>query len=1295
MEFAMARNRDRLRATRNIEQADMDSDVDIETDTTLDRDDAARELDQLSRKRPARSMWPRFFMALFACVFLAVALTPTIVSQTSLGPKLIASGAKDRINGTVTVSAVRMGWFRAVSVDGLSVLDDEGQIVAEVESIRLSKGLFGLLTNMSNLGTITVEKPRLVLSVGSESSNIEELLMPLLRAKNPSVPATPGNPAQGGAAGAGITATVVVNKAEIELFEREYDKKWVVAPLDAKLEMSANPAEPLVAELAGRVEEAAFQANVALTMKPGGANASLPDVEATLEAERFPLAIAQTALERALGKSGIDGQFSGKMTLEMAQNAQVQRVEFKEVDARNVVFIATKYLGDDAISIERLTAGGQASLDQGIWDLKELRIDSDVAALRGEGRLRLADLGGKGKISDSDCDIAGRIDIARIAKMLPRTLHIREGIEFTSGEADWSLRTDNAQGDRTLVAKLTTRKLAALAEGRPIEWDQPITLDARVKQEGDSWRAEKLDIGSSFLKVTGNGAPHKGKLSLDGNLDQLVTEIEQIVDLGAIKMAGKFKGQVTWDIDDRQSIDVDSALVFTNVEVAAPGILPWQESELRIEAKAGGLRIDEAGIGLASGDVSVSSGEDRFTATLSEGVAKVSPETPLPVRFEMAGELATWIPRVQAFLPLKGFRIQGGIDLRGEALASASRVELEQAKLTASNLEVVGNGLSIREPQVLVDTSLVWDTPSGTLTTPSTRLQCSSVSVGAEQFSLQTKAGAIKVAGGVGLRANVNKVMNWLRDPKKPVTGRYMGDLVAQSQFNYAGGVTKATLTGTVENLAFQTPPASAAPVQGAPVKTVSRTPWTTVWKEPQVTFGGDASYDDTKDDLQLQKLDMRAGTTAVRATGAINQLLTQCMLDLQGDIEYDLADWNLKLKPYLGDMMVVEGRGKKSFEAAGPLFSAKSVGDSGNTNALLPLGLVAKAALGWDRADVASFPIGSGELAVTVKESIATVAPLELPVSDGLVRISPEIVLKGEEYFIAQDKIRLIDKVSITPEMCETWLKYVAPLAANATRAEGQFSLDLEGAAIPLYTPTLCDIRGEFTVHKVQIGPGELAQKLIAAAVQVKKIAEGNYTEALGSLMTTTPTTETSQAQWLTLPQQQIPVEVVEGRVRHENMRMQVKDITIRTSGSVGIADQSLEMVAEIPILDAWVKKESLAGLKGQTIKIPVRGTITKPQLDTRSLVQFQKQLATGAATAAVQGEVDKGIKKAQDAIGKKLGFPAAGSGTSTNPAAGVGQAVQEKAQQGVDMVEDSINKVEKKAQDAIQGGLNKLFGK
>lgn len=1292
----MAKNRDRQRVTRNIEQADMDSDVDIETDTILERDDAARELDQLSRKRPARSMWPRFLMILLLCVFLSVALAPTIVSQTSLGPKLIANGAKDRINGTVSVTAVRMGWFRAVSVEGLSVVDDDGQTVAEVESISLSKGLFGLLTNMTNLGTITVEKPRLMLSVGAESSNVEDLLMPILRAKSPTPPTTPANPGSGGgAAGVGITATVVVNKAEIELFEREYDKKWLVAPLDAKLEVSANPSDPLVAEVVGRVDDAAFQANVALTMKPAGGSASLPDVEATLEAERFPLAIAQTALERVLGKSGIDGQFGGKMTLEMAQNAQVQRVEFKEVDARNVMFIATKYMGDDAISIERLTAGGQASLDQGIWDLKELRVDSDVAALRGEGRLCLADLGGMGKISDSDCDINGRIDIARLAKMFPQTLHIREGIEFTSGEADWSLKTDKAQGDRTLVAKLTTRKLAALAEGRTIEWDQPITLDARVKQEGDSWRAEKLAINSSFLNVTGSGAPHKGKLSLNGNLDQLVTEIEQIVDLGAIKMAGQFKGQVTWDIDDRENIDVNSELALTNVEVAAPGILPWREEELKIEAKAGGLRMDEAGIGLASGDVTVTSGEDRLTATLSEGVDKVSTETPLPVRFEMGGDLATWIPRVQAFVPLKGFRIQGGIDLRGEALASASRVELEQAKLTASNLEVAGNGLNIREPQVIVETSLVWDTPSGTLTTPSTRLQCSSVSVGAEQFSLQTKAGAIKIAGGVGMRANVNKIMNWVRDPKKPVTGRYLGDLVAQSQFNYSGGVTKATLTGTVENLTFQTPPAAAPQVQGAPVKTVSRTPWTTVWKESQVTFGGDASYDDKKDGLQLQKLDLRAGTTAIRATGAISQLLSQCLLDLQGDIEYDLADWNLKLKPYLGDMIAIEGRGKKEFEASGPLFGAKSAGDSGNNNALLPLGLVAKAALGWDRADVASFPIGAGELAVTVKESIATVAPLELPVSDGLVRISPELILKGDEYFIAQDKIRLIDKVSITPQMCETWFKYVAPLAANATRAEGQFSLDLEGAAIPLYTPTQCDIRGDFTVHKVQIGPGELAQKLIAAATQVKKIAEGNYTEALSGLMASTPAAETSQAQWLTLPQQQIPVEVVDGRVRHENMRMQVKDITIRTTGSVGIADQSLEMTAEIPIMDAWIKKEALAGLKGQTIKIPVRGTVTKPQLDTRALVQFQKQLATGAATSAVQGELDKGMKKAQDAIGKKLGFPTGGGTTSSNPAAGAAQAVQEKAQQGVDMVEDGINKAEKKAQEAIQSGFNKLFGK
>ncbi len=40
-----------------------------------------------------------------------------------------------------------------------------------------------------------------------------------------------------------------------------------------------------------------------------------------------------------------------------------------------------------------------------------------------------------------------------------------------------------------------------------------------------------------------------------------------------------------------------------------------------------------------------------------------------------------------------------------------------------------------------------------------------------------------------------------------------------------------------------------------------------------------------------------------------------------------------------------------------------------------------------------------------------------------------------------------VLENVAITPEMCQTWLKYVTPLLADATSVEGRLSLKLEQA--------------------------------------------------------------------------------------------------------------------------------------------------------------------------------------------------------------------------------------------------------
>ena len=169
-----------------------------------------------------------------------------------------------------------------------------------------------------------------------------------------------------------------------------------------------------------------------------------------------------------------------------------------------------------------------------------------------------------------------------------------------------------------------------------------------------------------------------------------------------------------------------------------------------------------------------------------------------------------------------------------------------------------------------------------------------------------------------------------------------------------------------------------------------------------------------------------------------------------------------------------------------------------------------------------------------------------------------------------------------------------------------------------------------------------------------MKDIADGNYA-AIGSLFTPgaqqppqQPGSSTNNRGLLVLPQQQVKFEMIDGRVHHQGLQMTVKDVVITTRGSVGL-DQTMELVAEIPVQDEWLKKNAaLAGLKGQMLQIPIRGTLAAPVPDFRGLANLSKDLARNAATGLLKDKVGSELNKFLPP-----GFNPTAPAPGTNPAA------------------------------------------
>jgi hypothetical protein len=114
-----------------------------------------------------------------------------------------------------------------------------------------------------------------------------------------------------------------------------------------------------------------------------------------------------------------------------------------------------------------------------------------------------------------------------------------------------------------------------------------------------------------------------------------------------------------------------------------------------------------------------------------------------------------------------------------------------------------------------------------------------------------------------------------------------------------------------------------------------------------------------------------------------------------------------------------------------------------------------------------------------------------------------------------------------------------------------------------------------------------------------------------------------------LSVKDQPVNFRVAEGRVHHQSMEFHVGDVLLRSQGSVGF-DETIALTLTVPVQDAWISKEPLlAGFKGQSLTIPISGTLARPRMDERAIASITQQLLQGAAQQAIGGELNKALDK------------------------------------------------------------------
>ncbi|MDA1056020.1 MAG: hypothetical protein O3C40_37035 [Planctomycetota bacterium] len=1168
----------------------------------------------------------KLFVIGFGVAFGALVwFAPAIVANSPLKHRIIASAIGD-FQGKISVGSISAGWLSKLSVKDVVVFDVQGERLVEAASIQLNKNLIALLRDRSNLGTIRVQQPIVNLVLRPDGSNIEDAIAPWL------VPSDePSN----------LGCEVEIDEGVLQVTDATTGSQWTATKLNVGVSLPNNPAAPLTLHVDSHLNPpSGTTGKIVADMLWQREDASVGKGKLSVQATAVPIELASPGLQRVLPGTAASGLLDGDVSLDWDDTSIVARLG--QLTAQNLRVSAPEWFGSDRVELENLTASGEITQRGGAWQVQQLTLDSDIGHVTANGTASVTPSDEK-SLAETFIEalpfgrfrVDGQIDLARIARMLPTTLKLREGMHVATGEVTLALGSETDATGQRWDGRVEARNLSGMYEGRHLTWDQPVVLTATARDLNGVITVDAA-CESSFLTLAASGNSERGSATLHGDFARLAAEVSQFVDLGELRVAGRLDGKVDWQTANDRRLRLAASVTAEQFELVSATRPAWREDRLTVQLTGVGTIADKTARAVDEGELRVQSGQDQLHLTLLPTLAGTVRETALPVELRLTGELRNWVARLQPVFVLPGWDVDGTIDLNANANVATNQVQIGGAHAQLVNFRTSNGSVFINEQEVQFDTQGTFNRTTGAFTSPDTTFASSSISLRATNIDVRMGATGTQFAGDVDYRGEVGKLANLFTDPKQPATRQIYGKATGHARLRHDGQVTSCEWSADVSDFVYAVPSTNS----GGQVTTASQasSSWNALWQEPKLKLVATAVYDGANSRVDISRVEAAGETISFAARGTLSDLATRCTTELDGQVAYDLQKLASRFRQQLGAGFQIAGRDTRPFSFRGPLFSTgtrptsdgmhpvSTAAAAGNVASFESafVQMIAQASLGWSSASVQGVAIGAGEIDAKLSNGRLVFAPMDLSVSEGNVHLAPTVLLDRSPMVVTLPAGPVAERVRISPQMCGSWLKYLAPLVADATAAQGNFSVSLDQAVIPLDVPTAGQIEGVLEIHTAQIGPGPLSQQLLLLAAQIKAIADGNLLAA--------PTAPTER--WLDLPPQRVAFQMSENRVYHQGLQMAVKDVVIRTSGSVG-TDQTISLIAEVPIRDEWLSRSQyLAALRGQTIQVPIRGTLTSPKLDQSALTQITQQTVTGAANRYIQG----GAEKLDNELNKQL---------------------------------------------------------
>ncbi|HEY7310036.1 MAG TPA: DUF748 domain-containing protein [Gemmataceae bacterium] len=1148
---------------------------------------------------PLWSKWKRRLLAAFLLLVVLPLLSPILIAKTPLRNWLVAVALK-QFKGNVRVGGASLGWFRAPVLTDIEVRDRNGRMLLHAPRVEGSKSLAALLYGRFDLGEFRFHKTAVHIVCSHDTTNLEASLAHWLQRKE-GPRDSDASPLEG------IAVRATFEEASLVLEDEDTGRTWTLDPVEMSLAVPRDRRTPLHVQLSAAVTDARetgrLSADLSAHLAEGREGKPRLRAEGEVHAENAPLAAAEPFLRRFEPQIKLDGRWSANLTLRQGDGQPGSPDVRLEGDVSlQSLTLSDPLLGPDTLKLARVEAPCRLALDGSRLSVEKLDIRTDVGKASLTGTMDLAkDM--RDLLHQPGHRLDAELDLARLAALAPNTLHLSKDAQITSGTLTLHLRS-SIRGESLLwEGDLRTSDLRGQYQGQHLTWKEPLAVVFTAHQEINGLPVfERFQCDSDFLRVEMSGSVEEWTARGNFNLGRLGEHLAGFVDLGSLRVKGEGSIRLNARRDSRGGYRVQGDVQIAQLNLA-DGARSYREDNLTIRLDLVGDSVPDGTYRVKAGGLHLLAGKDGIDLDLLEPIADVVLLRAARARLRVHGDLTRWHGRLNSLTGLfNGVRVAGQIELDTRLHYEAEAVLLEDVKLTGHAVHVQGFGLNVDEPSLDFTTSGRWQRERETLELQHTRLSCPTVTLQAPSATLSTdRTGAWQITAGTTVQGDIARLRRCLLTTPPNTSETLAGALAGRIDLRPDEGRQVVQLDLTVQNLAFGPP---AAPV----------------WREPRVHLTGQGVYDLMKDSFQVVQLHLESPTLNGDASGQIAALSSDMELSLEGKIGYDLEKLEPQLRPYFGSSVKLAGRDSRPFHIAVALAAPEAkplevaIGPSAPTPAQPALlgRLHGDAGLNWQSLGAMGCQIGAAELRGRLADGWFRAAPIEATLNEGRLRLEPSVRLDPGPLEVTLAKGRAIERARLTPAACASAVGYALPVLADVAQADGELSLDLQSGRVPLTDPARGDVAGWLTIHSAQVSAGPLVREL--------------------SVLLNGPAS-------LTLAKENVvPFRMVNGRVYHTGLELHFPELTIRTSGSVGL-DGSLELVADMPVPPKWLGSGKLAQAVGkQTIRLPIAGTLSKPKLDERALREASAKFARDAAENAIRQEMDGKLKKEAENGLKKL---------------------------------------------------------